>query len=124
MTADYLAGFMDGEGSIMLVRNKKGSKLLYPRVCVTNTNRGILEKIAETFGGRIKTHWNIPNPRWKTAYAWTTTSMEQTRWVLLCLRPYLILKRPQADAVLLWFETKDPTLYDVLKGLNQRGFKV
>lgn len=45
MTLDYIAGFLDGEGSITLARDRKYAKFKSPMVSFSDNARGILEDI-------------------------------------------------------------------------------
>ena len=45
MTLDYIAGFLDGEGSITLCRERKDAKFRMPMVTFSNNARCILEEI-------------------------------------------------------------------------------
>jgi hypothetical protein len=45
MTIDYIAGFLDGEGSVTLCRERKDAKFRMPMVTFSNNARCILEDI-------------------------------------------------------------------------------
>jgi hypothetical protein len=47
MTLDYIAGFLDGEGSITLCRDRKSAKFKSPMVSFSNNARCILEDIRQ-----------------------------------------------------------------------------
>ncbi len=54
ITPQYLAGFMDGEGSIMIARSsaRNSNRVHYrARVDVANTDRRVLEEVRDQFGG-------------------------------------------------------------------------
>ena len=55
MTLDYIAGFMDGEGSVTLCRDRKDAKFKTPMVSFSNNIRCILEDIQQflELGGSI-----------------------------------------------------------------------
>ena len=112
----YLAGFMDGEGSFSIVktfsvqRKRDGSKQKYVTykcmVSVCNTHKGVMDWIAETFGGKVLTGNNENrNPKYKTRYAWFRTSHEDIEKFTLGILPYLIVKRKQALVALEFCKT-------------------
>lgn len=49
---NYIAGFFDGEGSIYLLESKK-NKSIFLCVNLTNTEKKVLDKIKEQYGGSI-----------------------------------------------------------------------
>lgn len=51
----YIAGLIDGEGSISLMKDRASSKFRYPCVEMTSTTLPMLEKIKELAGGTIVT---------------------------------------------------------------------
>lgn len=107
-----MAGIIDGEGSICIFpyygRHYKYGK--YPRykpaLCVTNTNRKLMEWIVENFGGTIqvvkrkrdqlKTH--------KQNHHWLV-SHEKAANIIRAILPYLVIKREQADLFLTFQAT-------------------
>lgn len=144
ITPEYLAGFMDGEGSIMITKlsPRESSRAYYrARIDLANTDWRALEEIRDQYGGIL-----VAGPRqrdtWKTAYHLVWTDGRVAR-LLARLRPYLRLKRKQADLVLEFInhvkdtvQTKEgrffaphpkrvvefrDTLYRKMKGLNMRG---
>lgn len=98
----YLAGFLDGEGSISICRSKPNNHWRYRtyrytlEVTVTNTNKKIIELLANLFEGswmRIRHH---NNPVWKDAYCIRWASVKAKN-LLEMLLPYLIIKKKQAE---------------------------
>ncbi|MFQ5552939.1 MAG: hypothetical protein ACE5EW_04390 [Thermoplasmata archaeon] len=74
---DYLAGFIDGEGSLSLARiPRRGRSTEYcVRLSIANTNKRILLEVQSEFGGTLaRNPWK--NPRWKPSYAliWTNAA--------------------------------------------------
>ena len=112
LSLEYLAGFIDGEGSLGIERINNGKPKLYKwlptgppklyyrspehtiRVQVSNTNLGGLKVIQEAYGGSL-TAMKAPNrPRNKQAYKLTWNSRRAEK-LLTLVGPYLVLKRPQ-----------------------------
>ncbi len=93
----YLAGIIDGEGSIAI--SPSGSRPsypynLYPRLRVGNTDLGLIEWLANNFGGSYgKT--GTTNGRHKRLYNWTITGQAAID-LLTTVRPWLLVKQQQA----------------------------
>lgn len=101
LSSEYLAGFIDGEGSLMLARVLRRSLPKYgyvPRVSIDNTNRAILETIRRSYGGTIYEN-RRQEAGWKTVYKllWTGPRGEP---VLRSVAPYLRLKSNHARTLL------------------------
>ena len=99
VSAEYLAGFMDGEGYLALGRIPRRESHEYPlRVVVYNTNRNVLERIRQTWGGTMSCS-ESRKPRWKAQYALIWTNAAAAR-LLAVAAPYLRVKAKQAVALL------------------------
>ena len=84
--AAYLAGLIDGEGSI-LISQKREMRNTW-RLQVSNTDFGVLSWVKETTGiGSIFCHKH-ENPKWKDAGIWQCYSWN-ARKILKQLMPYL-----------------------------------
>ena len=95
-SAAYLAGFLDGEGSIMLYRRGNGAAM---RISISNTNRPVLEwcQRATSVGAIVVAPRS--NPRHKTAMMWMVNSQPAAS-ILEQVLPYLIVKHEQATVAL------------------------
>ena len=87
----YLAGVIDGEGSI-LIRDRS------VRVRVVNTNYELVHWIAQHFRGAVYTEQR-DHPR-KRSYTWVLAAREPVRELLREVRPWLIVKADRADQAL------------------------
>jgi hypothetical protein len=96
LSPEYLAGFIDGEGSLMISRWADSMNLprYGSRIAVSNTDRLVLEEIQQIFGGLV---FNQPRARigWKDAHALIWTG-PRARKLLPIVAPYLRVKRKQA----------------------------
>ena len=105
--AAYLAGLIDGEGSISLV---KGQTRIHPRLEIYNTNRDVLDWVASVFGGTVcsvgRAHLSH-----KPEYVWHC-GPQHAQTVLEVCRPYLKIKGRQADIFTEFHATKTPYGYD------------
>src|SRR5437667_6261667 len=92
----YLAGFIDGEGSLMIARwtSPRYTRVYYkPRISIANTHKEVLQQIQQVYGGILA---NQP-PRkaaWRFAYQliWTDGMVGP---LLSVIRPYPVIKRIQ-----------------------------
>ena len=96
--AAYLAGFIDADGNIGIVRrttSHDGRKYLYirPVVQIGQSKRGILDWISDLVGGTVGVHCQhgFYNLRFHAG---------TIRWLLPQLLPYLKVKKRQAEIVL------------------------
>jgi hypothetical protein len=98
----YLAGLVDGEGTITALRQTRvqtGNESIHCRVIVANTYEPLMEWLANTFGGKLSAPHKTRSPLHKPVLTWYVGS---TQAVLLCqhLVPYLKVKRRQAEIVI------------------------
>ena len=119
---EYLAGFIDAEGSLMIAK-WKGKESWNPqyraRISVSNTQRAVLEDLQRTFGG-ILCDDPRSEVRWKHAYqlVWTGGMVEE---LLRSVMSHLRLKRKQA-AVIEDFICHQRSTRQGRKGRNGRFF--
>lgn len=137
----YLAGLLDGEGYISILKTKKGNKATWnnardyvyvPVIKVAMTDRPIIEWLHQSFGGTFEIRKAQGNR--KESYCWTARK-KQTADFLQLIHPYLRVKKPQATLLLqyrnvagkaghkLTEETwkKRDELYTEIRKLNKRG---
>jgi hypothetical protein len=90
--AAYLAGFVDGEGSILMHGRGTGVAL---RLSVANTNLAVLEWCRSMTGvGNIVSRVRV-NARHKAVHQWMVNS-QAAQSVLEQIEPFLIIKTEQA----------------------------
>lgn len=141
----WMAGFLDGEGSIMLGKTSKTQKpgfYFWRRITISNTRYDILEIFKSRFGGSIrkctKTKLNVNS---KNMFFWCVASKEGEVF-LKSIYPYIKLKKIQADLYLEFskmipthgggpgYGLTDENIKDRLdfvnrmKALNKRGLDV
>lgn len=90
----YIAGFMDGEGSILISEKKKTN----PTIQFPNTNLESIEWLQKklTVGGLAITVREKLNPKWKTLYQLHIGGVLNVYAILKVIEPYLIIKRDKA----------------------------
>lgn len=100
----YMAGIVDGEGSISIISVAK-LKRHVPRLTISNTNRAMIDLFEQEFGGKVRKRiWKTSTARsnaknWKPCFEWTLTAQMAASAVRL-LYPYLRIKRRQAQLML------------------------
>lgn len=126
--AAYIAGFLDGEGFIILYKRRDTVAM---RAGFTNTNLRVLRRIQRMVGGGGFSHQKRRKPHHKTGHS-LNVNAELAESLLLQIRPFLILKSEQADlAIEFQRKLRNPSLkssrswqYEALeqmKRLNRRG---
>lgn len=95
----WLGGFMDGEGCLTLLKRSKGTSYA-PRITIVNTNRVLIDKVAEILGGKEIGHYidekKSTKKKWKTRYEVCVYGMLRCKKFLELIQPYLVGKAPQA----------------------------
>ncbi len=105
----YLAGIVDGEGCINIVKYHKGNRYRYRlQLRVINTNKELVEWIRDRWGG-----WIISRERdskRRTVYEWSIHNLAAGE-LLEDMIDYLIVKRDQANVALDFRATLNTTQY-------------
>lgn len=132
----YIAGLIDGEGSIQIQRRKHRSKTenceyayegysLY--LDMSNTNKDLIDWCVENIGG----YWgkkSNPNPgKWKQAYYWRLPGKEAQKLIKKVI--HLLIDKRERALVALSFPLKNSkkdkelkdNLFNQMKKLNCRG---
>jgi len=136
----YLAGIVDGEGTITICRSeymnekkgkyRNGQRYLtigfHVKVSVKNTDVRLVKWLKSRFGGEYYKS-TAENANWKDGYVWHHAA-ESKQEFLLAILPYLIVKREQALVALEFLRLgsvrnpeKRQELYEKIVALNQRG---
>jgi hypothetical protein len=109
--AAYLAGFIDGEGSIGLrTSHSKDNRTpsYVPRLRITNTNYEVLKWVEVTTGmGMVRKVKPASTSNYQ-AYEWYVSGSKM-KWLLEELIPHLKIKRYQAEIVLEFLKTVQPS---------------
>lgn len=101
----YLAGIVDGEGSIYIGKFSSNPKTGLPyyqtAMQVTNTDKGLIDWLFNTFGGLVskRTEKQMPKNSRKQAYIWTATGERLTHLCEL-IKPFAICKKQQVEIML------------------------
>ena len=126
--AAYIAGFVDGEGSIMLLQRKNSIRV---RMTVSNTDRNVLDWLCQTVGvSNIQAH-RKETAKHRMAWQWDLNG-DGVASLLVQIRPYLKVKAVQADLAIEAMERlRDPVFKadhtwqdewkEQMRKLNKRG---
>ena len=99
LTLEYIAGFVDGEGSFMINKPEKG--LYKASFMISNSNKNILKDIKEYFSIGLKIRPDDrKNPKRKITYSLETTNIYQVKSIARKLYPHLRLKQKQAEIMM------------------------
>lgn len=112
MDWSYLAGFIDGEGSLMLVRSGSYRYKNVPRVptyrpnlAITNNHRGVLEATRDFVGlGRVYMRRRA-SPHHRDSYIFMASGFRLMP-IIQNLLPHLIIKRVQAEVMIAFIERR------------------
>lgn len=100
MQPDYVAGYVDGDGSILISYNKPHGRSKNPYfsglVYATGCDRALAEEFQAQFGGNTKCNIDKRCDVWRPQYLWSI-SQGKSHELIDLIRPHLILKARQAD---------------------------
>lgn len=101
----YFAGAIDSDGLISIQKTVRKNKSLVPHEyfsakieLTSGDNKLVLDLLKKNFGGSVYTY-QPGNPRHRAWSVWRTSD-KHARDILTELQPFLIAKKPQADAVI------------------------
>nr|WP_292451015.1 hypothetical protein [Methylibium sp.] len=130
--AAYAAGLIDGEGCVRLQRQTtKRTFTVVVQVSMSDKAKALLTSMRETFGGHLYAQ-DFKRPEWATQTTWRINGASAAVF-LRRIRPFLILKREQAEIALAlddlrraegWTETTRATAAEMkarIQALNKKG---
>ncbi|MBI2003578.1 MAG: LAGLIDADG family homing endonuclease [Parcubacteria group bacterium] len=97
MNWDYIAGFVDGEGSI----TKKGNRI---RILVSQTNKKVLDEIAKFSGTGFVYKVTKRESHWKDAWVYAVIGNKNVHKFLKSTKEKLIVKKKKAKSALRTLE--------------------
>lgn len=119
VTAEYLSGFIDGEGCISLhkVGKKSGNTYRYPVIELAQHAGHGLSDIARDWDGNLSDHSEIGAKliRW--------SSRESIKYLLQATLPYLRLKKRHAELILEYYDAtpeRKQEIITIFKTINKR----
>jgi hypothetical protein len=104
----YLAGIVDGEGTIRINAQRLSKKphwnIRYaPSISIGMTNKEIIELFVKVFGSKLREEC-VPNR--KKMFRWGTSGTIRVLNIVKKLYPYLIVKKEQARLLIEFCENK------------------
>lgn len=107
----YMAGMIDGEGSISIFdsRSKTKGKVYFRNrliLSVYNTNEEVVLWMQMNFGGRVRVKKRVRKD--KPCFVWET-GWQHARAVLEAVLPYLIIKKSRAELFVEFAKTSKRT---------------
>lgn len=139
----YLAGMIDGEGSINLTRNRAKDKHPFwfyyePHIQIYGTDKNAITSIAKDFGGNLSNHSNrgYGGDGSKRMYKAYWQAQAKVAEVLMNVIPSLRIKRKQAELLLEYTKSRlerprhkapltarEDEIHFLIKELNREGGK-
>lgn len=104
----YIAGFLDGEGSICLSK-PKNRRTPHPLITLCNTHFGVMNWISKKLELRETAIYTYPEDtirNHKIKYAVTIGRQAKIKEILENVFPYLIIKKRQAELMLEYLERR------------------
>lgn len=134
----WLAGFVDGEGSIGFDKMSSKKDCHNPHVTITNCHKPTIERIVDILSILEIRCWVVSpkcrqKPNWKQDWVIVVRGLRRTKPFLEMLLPHLFTKREQAEAVLEFinyrlsvspkqpYGEKEKSIIQKLHELNHRG---
>jgi hypothetical protein len=116
LTAAYVAGLIDGEGSIGISRVTKPQNKKQighnARIRIAMTDKDIIFWLKDSFGG-YATYLKRPYP-WKDCYCWTIRESNTVKRFLDKIYPYLKVKKKQAEIMKQMIKTFEDSSYKLI----------
>ena len=117
----YIAGILDGEGYIGLVkqietRRKRETIYYNPVVCFSMTNKLAIDFVNSLFEGNIWFSDKGENINRKDIFEWEAKGQKRTKEILEAILPFLRVKKEQAVILLRFIERREKTSHKVKWG--------
>jgi len=129
----WLAALIDGEGSLGLLISKPNkyheTDLMIPRIDISNTCKALIDKVCEVTGIFQIYKGNRGNSC-KPVWVWRCSSVLGILNILNAVKPYLIVKRKQAELLIEFcnlrlknekYTEREYEIVKLLKKLNEKG---
>ena len=121
----YLAGMIDGEGSITITEHRRADRPGYMRrnlrVQIYGTDPRLMVWLQSHFGGRTySTREHQENRKAQLSIVWAESQIEP---ILLGALPYLVIKAEQAEIALAYQSLKLPASAGRRKGHSEQALK-
>lgn len=123
--ASYLAGFIDGEGYIGIIKderriNRRRIDSYTAVIKVANTDENIIRWLKDSFGGTI--YKRMMKEKQNDAYCWTLEGKKLLPF-LEKVSPYLKIKKRQSEVIKFFRKTYSPNSYEYIQREAKNGGK-
>jgi hypothetical protein len=102
--AAYVAGIIDGEGSLTLIHRRRnearGWENIEPHVRISNTDLELMNYLSVLLGARPYVSHGRPKSHWKPQYTISVSAFAEIAALLERIMPYLVIKRRRAEIML------------------------
>lgn len=137
----YLAGIVDGEGTIGIHKSRDADRLIESyslNIAIVNTDYRLVNWLEENFEGSVRTT-KPQQENWKDKFEWRMGGYSAYK-LLRKVRPFLIIKAEQAEVGInfwercskinnrakklgrpLWMIQRQEEYYERMRELNKRG---
>lgn len=134
LEAAYLAGIIDGDGSLTLSHRRRnaarGWESIELHISISNTNQSLMSHLSQMLGAPFYSAKDRRNRKWKQHFVISFSAFVELNALLTRIIPYLIVKRRQAEIMLELvkrrlskepYTDEDRKLVRELRRLNRRG---
>ena len=119
----YLAGLIDGEGSIYIAANRRNRTVHhFLEMSIANTARSVIDWLIKELGGTEKLAGKATRPGCPDQWSWVVRGYNAEPYLKAVL-PYLVIKRRQADLALRFLKVSQCGLSAVAKSLKHAEMK-
>jgi hypothetical protein len=102
----YIAGIIDGDGSIDFIINKKRCReKVAPRIRVANTDMKLIRWLVKEIGGYVGGVTVVGKN--KPCYEWLITGEQNIKSLLYAILPYLIIKKDNVEEISSFYQNKE-----------------
>jgi len=116
LTAAYLAGLIDGEGSLEI---QKKDRKYQARIRICLTDEKLIKWLQSSFGGFLEER-KFENPNWNNAYVWTLKNTKNVKPFIEKVYPYLRIKKKHAETLKKFLKTFKSNSYKIIA--NKLGY--
>jgi len=110
LTAAYVAGLLDGEGSLEIRRDNRKHEARI-RVCLTN--KELIDWLYNSFGGYLSER-KFNDNRWNDAYVWCIKGTKKVSPFIEKVYPYLKIKKEHAGVIKRFLKTFNSNSYELI----------
>jgi len=104
LTLEYIAGFVDGEGSFMIKKKYGGD--YSPAFSIANTDKQVIYDIRQYFSLSVNIGIaKAPTPKHKIAYRLKTLNIDDCKSIARLLEPHLRIKQEQAKIIMQFYRS-------------------